>query len=404
MADEVNKQQSDNSTATGTSMQNNGQNGVNQSSSYDDLVMEILKRRIDAINSLILPSYKVSNNNRQLNNQQQVIRPNVSFSNSQTNTNSTTNQTGTQKEKSSYEYGSIIKPEEAIAAMELVKNAMNSGNMQDEYKKLIDRQRKADLINAIGTAVYNLKKNLSGANVVGYVQPKEEKAPAYEAAVLKNQMDTNQNMMPIYQTVLKSLLDKKLLEKNYELQKAAQSSTNTTSQTETEKFGLEGGVVGGRGGGSRSSDNNNVVYTVVVNNKQFAAPLPKIIDPYVFMSSLARLAGIDYNINELFKKIGQSGITLVDISKMKFDDIVNNIVKSGDKYKIKLLADFFYDMYQKYPNLYNEYDKKNVIDFYEYANELNKPVSANENNTAIIPEKSASNFVKQVSVSDTKVK
>jgi len=351
-----------------------------------------LERKIKLAQSLILPSYNILPNN-----QQQFLSPSVSLSSSQTSTSSTTNQIGTQSAKSNYEYGSLVTPEEAKAAIELVKDAMNSGNKQDEYNKLIDRQRKADLINAIGTAVYNLKKNLSGANVVGYVQPKEEKAPAYEAAMLKNQMDTNQNMMPIYQTVLKSLLDKKLLEKNYELQKAAQSSSNTTSQTETEKFGLEGDVSGGRGGGSRGSD-NNVVYTIAVNNRQFAAPLPKKIDPYIFVNSLGRLAGVDKNLNEFLKTIGQSGVTLVDISKIKFDEILSNIVKSGDKNKIKLLADFFYDMYQKYPNLYDEYDKRNVIDFYNYAQEINKPVAANENNTAIIPEKGASNFVKQVPI------
>lgn len=368
--------------------QNDEQKNIYPSSSNNN----DLERKIKLAQSLILPSYNILPNN-----QQQFLSPSVSLSSSQTSTSSTTNQIGTQSAKSNYEYGSLVTPEEAKAAIELVKDAMNSGNKQDEYNKLIDRQRKADLINAIGTAVYNLKKNLSGANVVGYVQPKEEKAPAYEAAMLKNQMDTNQNMMPIYQTVLKSLLDKKLLEKNYELQKAAQSSSNTTSQTETEKFGLEGDVSGGRGGGSRGSD-NNVVYTIAVNNRQFAAPLPKKIDPYIFVNSLGRLAGVDKNLNEFLKTIGQSGVTLVDISKIKFDEILSNIVKSGDKNKIKLLADFFYDMYQKYPNLYDEYDKRNVIDFYNYAQEINKPVAANENNTAIIPEKGASNFVKQVPI------
>jgi len=368
--------------------QNDEQKNIYPSSSNNN----DLERKIKLAQSLILPSYNILPNN-----QQQFLSPSVSLSSSQTSTSSTTNQIGTQSAKSNYEYGSLVTPEEAKAAIELVKDAMNSGNKQDEYNKLIDRQRKADLINAIGTAVYNLKKNLSGANVVGYVQPKEEKAPAYEAAMLKNQMDTNQNMMPIYQTVLKSLLDKKLLEKNYELQKAAQSSSNTTSQTETEKFGLEGDVSGGRGGGSRGSD-NNVVYTIAVNNRQFAAPLPKKIDPYIFVNSLGRLAGVDKNLNEFLKTIGQSGVTLVDISKIKFDEILTNIVESGDKNKIKLLADFFYDMYQKYPNLYDEYDKRNVIDFYNYAQEINKPVAANENNTAIIPEKGASNFVKQVPI------
>jgi len=368
--------------------QNDEQNKI-----YPSALSNDLERKIKLAQSLILPSYNILPND-----QQQVLSPSVLSSSSRTRTSSTTNQIGTQSAKSKYEYGSLVTPEEAQAAIELVKNAMNTGNKQDEYDKLIDRQRKADLVNAIGTAVYNLKKNLSGANVVGYVQPKEEKAPAYEAAMLKNKMDINQNMLPIYQTVLKSLLDKKLLERNYELQKAAQSSSSTISQTETEKFGLEGDVVGGRGGGSRGSD-NNVVYTIYVNNKQFAAPLPKKIEPYIFVNSLRRLAEIDRNLSELLKKVGESGATLVDISKIQLDDILTNIVKSGDKRKIKLLAEAFYDMYQKYPNLYDEYDKKNIIDFYNYANELNKPVNANENNTAIMREKSAGNFVRQVQIS-----